>query len=98
MVSQGPSDQKRDLYVVARILESLRRRASPMTRSKLQASANLNYDRFVSYVEWLADRKLIEMKNDKSGREVISITPKGNTAYRRFVEWLEEYVRQSRDD
>jgi len=84
---------KPDLYVVARILEHLWRSSDPMLKTRLQAAANVNYDVFKRYLEWLMTSGLATLTLSNDGHEKVSLTAKGDDAYRRLVQWIDEVVR-----
>ena len=81
-----------DLYVVARLLERLWREDSPMVKTRLQVAANVNYDVFVRYLEWMVGRGLVSLENASDGHERVVLTPKGREAYRKLVQWIHEVV------
>jgi len=82
-----------DLYVVARLLESLWREDSPMVKTRLQVAANVNYDVFSRYLDWMAGRGLVSLENASDGHERVALTPKGHEAYRKLVQWIHEVVQ-----
>lgn len=84
---------KPDLYVVARILEHLWRSSDPMLKTRLQVAANVNYDVFKRYLEWLMTSGLASLTLSNDGHEKVSLTAKGGDAYRRLVQWIDEVVR-----
>ena len=85
--------EKPDLYVVARILERLWREQNPIVRTKLQQSARINYGLFVRYLFWMEQKGLVTCSNSPNGHEGIVLTPDGEEAYRRIVQWINEVVR-----
>ena len=84
--------EKPDLYVLARILERLRKADGPILRTPLQVACNLNYDVFCKYIQWMADRGFVEMQVMESSKEGIRITTKGEAAYAKMVSWMSEYI------
>ena len=82
-----------DLYVVARILERLWREETPMLKTRLQVAANVNYDVFGRYVEWMRIRGLVSMESSADGHDRVVLTAKGHEAYRKLVQWINEVVR-----
>lgn len=88
-----PSVDRPDLYVVARLLERLWREDAPMLKTRLQVAANVNYNVFTRYLDWMCDRGLVELENSADGHERVSLTPKGREAYRKIVQWINEVVR-----
>jgi predicted transcriptional regulator len=89
-----PQLDKPDLYVVARILERLWREESPMLKTRLQVSSNLNYDVFRKYLAWMVDHGLTSFEDSADGHEKVRLSPKGEEAYRKLVQWINEVVRE----
>jgi len=65
-----------------------------MVKTRLQVAANVNYDVFSRYLEWILSRGLVSIENAAGGHERITLTPKGHEAYRRLVQWVNEVVHQ----
>jgi len=63
-------------------------------KTRLQVAANVNYDVFSRYLEWILSRGLVSIENAAGGHERITLTPKGHEAYRRLVQWVNEVVHQ----
>ncbi len=93
MASSPPLDRP-DLYVVARLLERLWREDGPILKTHLQVAARVNYDVFSRYLEWLRERGLVVLVSAEDGHERIRLTPKGQEAYRKLVQWINEVVRE----
>ncbi len=90
----GPAAPARpDLYVVARLLERLWREDTPMLETRLQLAANVNYDVFSRYLQWMAERGLVALEESSDGHERVALTSKGHEAYRKIVQWINEVVR-----
>jgi len=85
-----------DLYVVARMLERLWRVGEPMLKTRLQVAANVNYDVFAKYLAWLVSRDLVLLVGGEDGHERVTLAEKGRKAYRRLVEWMDEFSREGR--
>lgn len=83
-----------DLYVVARLLERLWREDAPMLKTRLQVAANVNYDVFIRYIEWMRARGLVNLENSPDGHERVVLTSKGHEAYRKLVQWINEIVHR----
>ncbi len=90
MSAQGPG--RPDLYVVARLLECLWREDEAMLKTRLQVAANVNYDVFTRYLEWMCTRDLAALESSADGHERVALTPKGREAYRKLVQWINEVV------
>jgi predicted transcriptional regulator len=82
-----------DLYVVARLLECLWRENSPIVKTRLQVAANVNYDVFSRYLEWMVGRGLVSLENSADGHERVTLTQKGHEAFRQLVQWIHEIVQ-----
>ncbi len=91
MASSPPSDRP-DLYVVARLLERLWREDGPMLKTRLQVAANVNYDVFARYLDWMRSHGLVSVENSPDGHERIVLTQKGHESYRKIVQWINEVV------
>lgn len=90
----GPAAPTRpDLYVVARLLERLWREDAPMLKTRLQVAANVNYDVFGRYLEWMTERGLVSVEGSPDGHARVALTAKGHEAYRKLVQWINEVVR-----
>lgn len=89
-----PQLDKPDLYVVARILERLWREETPMLKTRLQVSSNLNYDVFRKDLAWMVDHELTSLEDSADGHEKVRLSPKGEEAYRKLVQWINEVVRE----
>ena len=91
MKNQTPPE-KPDLFVVARLLERLWRHHDTMLKTHLQLATNVNYDIFSRYLSWLLARGLVSLENSPDGHERVRLTLKGWEAYKRLVDWLNEFV------
>lgn len=91
MASQEPLDRP-DLYVVARMLERLWREQEPMLKTRLQVASRVNYDVFRKYLAWMTSKGLVEVHNCEDGHERVSLTPDGDEAYRRLVQWVRDFI------
>jgi len=87
-----PGPDRPDLYVVARLLERLWREDEPMLKTRLQVAANVNYDVFTRYLDWMCARDLAVLEDSADGHERVALTPKGREAYRKLVQWINEVV------
>ncbi len=89
-----PHIDRPDLYVVARLLERLWREEKPMMKTRLQLASRVNYDVFRKYLSWMSDRELVALENSEDGHERVRLTPKGEEAYRKLVQWINEVIHQ----
>jgi predicted transcriptional regulator len=92
-MDKPPPLDRPDLYVVARLLERLWREESAILKTRLQVASNLNYDVFRKYLSWMLSRGLAILENSEDGHEKVLLTPKGEEAYRKLVQWINEIVR-----
>jgi predicted transcriptional regulator len=90
-----PEMERPDLYVVARILERLWDEDAPMLRTRLQVASKVNYDVFTRYLEWMLAKGLVELRPLES-REGVALTGRGQEAYRKLVQWINEIIRDAR--
>ena len=88
----GRDLERPDLYVVARLLERLWREGAPMVKTRLQIAANVNYDVFSRYLNWMLIKGLVSLEDVPDGHERVVLTPKGAEAYRQLVQWVNEIV------
>ncbi len=87
--------ERPDLYVVARILERLWAEEAPMLRTRLQVASRVNYDVFTRYLEWMLAKGLVELE-PLGSREGVVLTSKGEDAYRKLVQWINEMILGAR--
>ena len=86
--------EKPDLYVVARHLERLWREDGPMLKTRLQVAAGVNYDLFTRYLEWMQAKGLVTMESSEDGHERVILTSKGEEAYKKLVQWINEVIHE----
>ncbi|HVO77538.1 MAG TPA: winged helix-turn-helix domain-containing protein [Methanomassiliicoccales archaeon] len=91
-MAERPPLEKPDLYVVARILERLWQQRQPVLRTKLQLAARTNYDTLCRYLEWMESKGLIRFEKLEGERDGAVLTQKGEEAYRRLVQWIDEVI------
>ncbi len=91
-MNKTPSMDRPDLYVIARLLEKLWREEKPMLRTRLQVAANVNYDIFMRYLAWMAERRLVELQGFDDGHERVVLTAEGMEAYKRLVQWINAMI------
>jgi len=65
-----------------------------MMKTRLQIAAGVNYDVFSRYLNWMVLKGLVVLENNQDGHERVVLRPKGAEAYCKFVEWLNEIVRE----
>lgn len=78
---------KPDLYVVARIIKTLREN-NGMKKTNLSTASGLAYDKMVKYLEWMVEKGFVE--TDSEG--LIYLTKKGEDAYEKLVAWILEHI------
>ena len=90
-MSSEKQSSKPDLYVIARIIKVLKEKKS-QNRTALATATGLSYDKFVNYLEWMSERKFVEINNEGN----VKLTKAGNDAYNELVQWIMKYVGQLR--
>lgn len=88
-MNSGEPSSKPDLYVIARIIKALKEKTK-MNKTALATSTGLAYDKLVKYLEWMSERKFIEI--DENG--YVGLTKAGLEAYDELVRWIMKYVGQ----
>jgi predicted transcriptional regulator len=88
-LNSGEPSSKPDLYVIARIIKALKEKTK-MNKTALATSTGLAYDKLVKYLEWMSERKFIEI--DENG--YVGLTKAGLEAYDELVRWIMKYVGQ----
>ncbi len=63
---------------------------SGMKKTNIQMLLGVRYPRFMEYLEWLVEHKLVEEIFDEEKSERIKLTPKGIESYHTLVEWIRE--------
>ena len=80
---------KPDLYVVARIIKSLKKK-DKVNKTALATSTELSYDKLVKYLDWMSKKGFIVI--DENG--LVALTEAGSEAYDELVQWIMKYVGQ----
>lgn len=88
MNSETPSS-KPDLYVVARIINVLKKR-NRMNKTALATATELSYDKLVKYLDWLSKKGFVVV--DENG--LVFLTKEGARAYDQLVQWILKHVGQ----
>jgi predicted transcriptional regulator len=88
MNSKTPSS-KPDLYVVARIINALKKK-NKINKTSLATSTELSYDKLVKYLDWLSKKGFVVV--DENG--LVSLTKAGAEAYDELVQWIMKHVGQ----
>ncbi len=86
MNSETPSS-KPDLYVVARIIQSLKKK-NRVNKTALANSTELSYDRLIKYLDWLTIKGFVVI--DENG--LVVLTKAGSEAYEELVQWIIKHV------
>jgi predicted transcriptional regulator len=80
---------KPDLYVIARIIKSLKEKNRP-NRTALATATGLAYDKLVKYLAWMSEKGFVVI--DENG--AVILTKEGSEAYDDLVQWIIKYVGQ----
>jgi predicted transcriptional regulator len=88
MNSEAPSS-KPDLYVVARIIQSLKNK-SKINKTALATSTELSYDKLVRYLDWMSKKGWVIV--DVNGS--VTLTKAGSEVYEELVQWIVKHIGQ----
>ncbi len=88
MNSEAPSS-KPDLYVVARIIQSLKKK-NKINKTALATSTELSYDKLVRYLEWMSKKGWVIV--DVNGS--VTLTKAGSEVYEELVQWIVKHIGQ----
>jgi predicted transcriptional regulator len=88
-MNSGALSSKPDLYVVARIIQSLKKK-NKVNKTALALSTELSYDKLVKYLDWMAKKGFVIL--DENGSVVL--TEAGSEAYDELVKWIIKHVGQ----
>ncbi|MCX8151041.1 MAG: winged helix-turn-helix domain-containing protein [Candidatus Bathyarchaeota archaeon] len=80
---------KPDLYVVARIIKSLKEK-NKVNKTTLAISTGLAYDKLVRYLDWMENKSFIII--DENG--LVVLTKTGLEVYDELVQWILKHVGQ----
>lgn len=80
---------KPDLYVVARIIKSLKEK-NKVNKTTLGTSTGLAYDKLIKYLDWMSKKGFVEI--DENG--LVVLTKDGSEAYDELVQWIMKHVGQ----
>jgi predicted transcriptional regulator len=88
MNSEAPSS-KPDLYVVARIIQSLKKK-NKINKTALATSTELSYDKLVRYLDWMSKKGWVIV--DVNGS--VTLTKTGSEVYEELVQWIVKHIGQ----
>jgi predicted transcriptional regulator len=88
MNSEAPSS-KPDLYVVARIIQSLKKK-NKINKTALATSTELSYDKLVKYLDWMSKKGWVIV--DVNGS--VTLTKAGSEIYEELVQWIVKHIGQ----
>ena len=80
---------KPDLYVVARIIQSLKRK-DKVNKTALATSTGLAYDKLVKYLDWMLKKGFVVINENG----LVVLTKAGSEAYDELVQWIMKHVGQ----
>jgi len=84
-LSQSPSMDRPDIYVLSRLLERIWRENGPMVKTRLQVACNVNYDLMTKYLDWMAVKGFVTFEA-KDGHDLVCLTPSGKEAYMKILQ------------
>jgi len=84
--------QRPDLYVVVRLLETVRTSERPLNRTQLQVASGMNYTQFERYLDLTVRRGLLALNDQGAAHPIVVLTPKGYDALMFLARGLREVV------
>jgi len=84
--------QRPDLYVVVRLLETVRTRERELTRTQLQIASGMNYSQFERYLDLTVRRGLLKLLPNGSSPPSVELTAKGYDALMFLARGLRDVV------
>ncbi len=81
---------KPDLYVLVRLLETVRTSELRRNRTQLQIASGMNYTQFRRYLELALTHGLLVLDEGKPGSPTVELTPKGYDALMFLVRGMRE--------
>ena len=86
-MSSGEPISKPDLYVLARVIKTLKDHGRT-NKTALATATGMSYDRLVKYLFWMSDKGLVQFDlNDE-----VFLTKLGVDTYDELVKWILHYV------
>jgi len=82
---------KPDLYVLARVIKTLKEQGRT-NKTALATATGLSYDRLVKYLVWMSDKGLVQFDSN----EEADLTKLGVETYDELVKWILQYVGKVR--
>jgi predicted transcriptional regulator len=86
-VNSGEPISKPDLYVLARVIKTLKERGRT-NKTALATATGLSYDRLVKYLAWMSDKGLVQFDSNDDAY----LTKLGLDTYDELVKWILHYV------
>ncbi len=90
-MNSGEPISKPDLYVLARVIKTLKEK-NRMNKTALATATGLSYDRLAKYLVWMADKGFIEF--DSNGD--VALTKLGAQTYEQLVKWILQHIGKVR--
>jgi predicted transcriptional regulator len=84
--------ERPDLYVVVRLLETLRGSNRRLTRTQLQIASGMNYTQFARYLDLAIARGLVVLAPGGEGPPWVELTAKGYDALMFLARGMREVV------
>ena len=86
-MSSGEPISKPDLYVLARVIKTLKDRGRT-NKTALATATSMSYDRLVKYLVWMSERGLVQFDSNDD----VYLTKLGVNTYEELVKWILQYV------
>ncbi len=86
-MSSGEPISKPDLYVLARVIKTLKDHGRT-NKTSLATATSMSYDRLVKYLAWMSGKGLIQFDSNDD----VYLTKLGLDTYDELVKWILHYV------
>jgi predicted transcriptional regulator len=90
-MSSGEPISKPDLYVLARVIKTLKEK-NKMNRTALATATGLPYDRLIRYLYWMATKGFVEFDSNDD----VVLTKLGAETYDQLVKWILQHIGKVR--
>jgi predicted transcriptional regulator len=90
-VNSGEPISKPDLYVLARVIKTLKEQGRT-NKTALATATGLSYDRLVKYLVWMSGKGLVQFDSNEEAH----LTKLGIETYDELVKWILQYVGKVR--
>lgn len=90
-MNSGEPISKPDLYVLARVIKTLKEKGKT-NKTSLATATGLSYDRLIKYLNWMTKKGFIEFDPNDD----VVLTKIGTQTYDQLVKWILQYIGKVR--